>query len=406
MTQYFSALGLDNDDEYRVLAQHFRPIFARIREGALAREQQRELLHEPLQWLREVRFGAVRLPKEQGGYGASLPQLFALLTELAAADSNITQALRAHFGFVESILASDDAVRQQRWLERLAKGDWVGNAWSESGGAQQGTFSTTVLPHKDGFELNGEKYYTTGSLYADWINLGASDQNQQWVTVIVERQHPGVEVIDDWDGFGQRLTASGTTRFRQVPVAKDDISSHQAGTTSSEPAFYQLVHLATLAGIGQAAAEDVAVAVRQRQRSYSHGNAPRTAQDPQILQIVGKVHGAVWAAQALVQQTARELAYAQQVRRQPELADAANQQAELATAQAQTVVSALILEAVEQIFDALGASATSNTLGLDRYWRNARTLVSHNPRVYKQRIVGDFVVNGHSPSYQWRIGTV
>lgn len=388
------------DTEYVALAQRFRPLFARIRAGALAREQQRELLHEPLSWLREVRFGALRVPEEYGGYGVTLVQLFALLTELAAADSNLTQALRAHFGFVESILVSDDPAKQQRWFSRLAEGDWVGNAWSEPGSAKQGTFSTTVLPHGEAFVLNGEKYYTTGSLYADWINIGASDENQVWVGVTVDRHLPGVEVVDDWNGFGQRLTASGTTRFRQVPVAAEDISRHDASATTSDTAFYQLVHLATLAGIGQAAADDVAQAVQQRQRSYSHGNGPRAAQDPQILQIVGKVHSAVWAAQALVQQSAQELQYAQQVRN-----DEANQQAELAVAQAQTVVSALILDAVEQIFDALGASATSLESGLDRYWRNARTVVSHNPRVYKERIVGDFVVNGQAPSYQWRIGT-
>jgi alkylation response protein AidB-like acyl-CoA dehydrogenase len=406
MTQHFSALGLDRDAAYHALAQRFRPIFARIRAGALQREQQRELLHVPLHWLREVRFGALRVPVASGGYGATLPQLFALLTELAAADSNITQALRAHFGFVESLLASDDAVKQQRWFTRLAEGDWVGNAWSEPGSAKQSTFSTTVLPHGAGFVLNGEKFYTTGSLYADWINIGASDEHQVWVGVTVNRHHPGVEVVDDWNGFGQRLTASGTTRFHQVPVAAEDISRHDASATTSDPAFYQLVHLATLTGIGQAAAEDIAVAVRERERSYSHGNAARAAQDPQILQIVGKVHSGVWAAQALVQQSTQELDYARQVRGQPELADAANQQAELAVAQAQTVVSALILDAVGLIFDALGASATSVERGLDRYWRNARTLVSHNPRVYKERIVGDFVVNGQAPPYQWRIGTV
>ena len=42
--------------------------------------------------------------------------------------------------------------------------------------------------------------------------------------------------------------------------------------------------------------------------------------------------------------------------------------------------------------------------GLDRHWRNARTLASHNPRIYKHRIIGDFAVNGTPPPYQWRIG--
>ena len=39
----------------------------------------------------------------------------------------------------------------------------------------------------------------------------------------------------------------------------------------------------------------------------------------------------------------------------------------------------------------------SEERGLDRHWRNARTLASHNPRVYKARILGDWLINGKDP---------
>lgn len=68
------------------------------------------------------------------------------------------------------------------------------------------------------------------------------------------------------------------------------------------------------------------------------------------------------------------------------------------------MLSQLVLDATTQVFDALGASGSSRELSLDRYWRNARTLTSHNPRIYKDRIVGDFAVNGTVPPPQWRIG--
>jgi hypothetical protein len=53
----------------------------------------------------------------------------------------------------------------------------------------------------------------------------------------------------------------------------------------------------------------------------------------------------------------------------------------------------------------LGASSAARNLALDRYWRNARTITNHNPRVYRDRIVGDFAVNGTPPPGQYRIGT-
>ena len=48
----------------------------------------------------------------------------------------------------------------------------------------------------------------------------------------------------------------------------------------------------------------------------------------------------------------------------------------------------------ERLFDAGGASATSRERNLDRHWRNARTLASHNPAMYKARALGDLRING------------
>ena len=62
------------------------------------------------------------------------------------------------------------------------------------------------------------------------------------------------------------------------------------------------------------------------------------------------------------------------------------------------------LAATTGLFDALGASATASDKALDRLWRNARTLANHNPRVYKSRIVGNYLVNGLLPPAQWRVG--
>ena len=91
------------------LGARFRPIFQRIAREAVRREQQRELPFEAIQWLREAGFGAIRVPQAYGGDGATIAQLFRLLVELAEADSNIPQILRAHFAFVEGRLNSKEA---------------------------------------------------------------------------------------------------------------------------------------------------------------------------------------------------------------------------------------------------------------------------------------------------------
>ncbi|MCJ8052528.1 acyl-CoA dehydrogenase family protein [Shinella curvata] len=406
MTQIENAWGAGPGEGYETLAARFRPIFAEIAASATERDLNRGLPHEAIRHLKEAGFGAVRLPVEAGGSGASLPQFFNLLIELSAADSNITQALRGHFGFTEDILNTRDAGRRGLWLGRIGGGEITGNAWSEIGsGAALDRFSTNVAEKDGRLVLNGAKYYTTGSLFADWIDVGASNAVGEGISVAVRRHAEGVDVVDDWDGFGQILTASGTTTFRDVAVEPQDIVIDDERFKYSA-AFYQLVHLATLAGIGRAITADVAKAVAERRRTYTHAAAARSSEDPQVLQVVGRIRAAAYAAAAITLQAAASLqrAFDAHFIDDADAEEKANAIAELEAAQAQTVVSDLILEASTLLFDALGASATKKPAGLDRHWRNARTLASHNPRIYKHRIIGDFAVNGTPPPYQWRIG--
>jgi alkylation response protein AidB-like acyl-CoA dehydrogenase len=205
---------LSTGTDYDALAAAFRPIFTRIAQGAAEREQQRILPDKPIRWLKEAGFGTLRIPREKGGWGASLPQLSALLIELAQADSNLPQALRAHFAFVEDQLNQPDSAGRDRWFRRFLDGELVGSGWTEIGAVKLGEVNTRVTPAEGGWRLDGEKFYSTGALYADWIDVFArrSDTASD-VIALVSTQQTGVVREDDWDGFGQRLTGSGTTRF-------------------------------------------------------------------------------------------------------------------------------------------------------------------------------------------------
>ncbi len=405
MTQIDAAWGAGPTPGYEQLAARFRPLFASLREGAIERERQRRLPIDELAQLKTSGFTAVRVPQAYGGSGISLPELTNLLIELGEADSNLVQALRGHFGFTESILNSRDEARRELWLERLGRGETVGPATGEVGQALQAQQGSRLYLDGEQWRIDGTKFYTTGCLYSDWIDVTVSDYDGKRMFVTVRRTDPGVEVIDDWNGFGQTLTASGTTHLRGVAVDPRNILSNEERFQYS-PAFYQLFHLANLAGIGRALSGEVATAVGQRTRSFSHGNGPRVAHDPQVLQVVGSLRGAAYSAGAIVLKTAEAVqrAYVASLSGDTEALEQAVNIAELEIAQAQTIVTDLIVDASSRLFDALSASATLRPHGLDRFWRNARTLASHNPRIYKDRIVGDFAVNGTPPPPQWKIG--
>ena len=395
--------------EYADLAARFRPIFARIAAGASAREQDHQLPYEQIKELTAAGFGALRVPVADGGLGASLPQLFRLLTELAAADSNIPQALRGHFAFVEDRLVSSGTQRD-RWLARFVNGEIVGNSWTEVGTVTIGDVITRVRPKVGGrpgeLVVNGTKYYSTGSIFADWIDtfaqVGDTGKN---VIAVVNAHQPGVTHSDDWDGFGQRTTGSGTSTFVDAVVTEENVIDFDTRFTY-QTAFYQAVLLAVLAGTVKAAEQEIAAEVKARTRIFSHGNSQSFATDPQILQVVGEVSAQAFAAEAIVEkaawalQGAYEGAFLDDVVEEERL----NDLAELATAQAQVVLVALATRATSDIFDALAASGVSRSKNLDRHWRNARTAASHNPWVFKARIVGDYAVNGTPPTRIWSIG--
>jgi alkylation response protein AidB-like acyl-CoA dehydrogenase len=387
--------------DYEAVAAKYRPVFERIRAGALEREQDRVLPFEQITWLKDAGFGAARVPAEFGGDELTWPQFTRLLIELTAADSNITQALRGHIALVEDNLYHHGRQDRSTWFKRFAAGEIAGNAWTEPG---KGGTSTVLEESGSGPSITGRKFYTTGTIFADWVDVTAQRSNGEEVSVIVSTRTAGVVTLDDWDGFGQRLTGSGTTIFDHAPVDPENVYAFES-RFPYQTALYQHILLIVLAGIGQAAEADVAEQVRQRDRVFSHGGASLVRHDPQVLQVVGEISAKVYAAESTALRAAEAMEDVYQARLRGDAAvAAANIEAELATARAQVVLSSLVPEAAGALFNVLGASSTSAGKGLDRHWRNARTVATHNPFIYKARIVGDWAVNATPPPFIWGIG--
>ncbi|WP_439029505.1 acyl-CoA dehydrogenase family protein [Gordonia terrae] len=387
------------------LDEVFAPIFARIAEDAVRREDDRRLAHEEVPWLRDAGFGALRVPVELGGYGASIRQLFRLLIDLAAAESNLPQALRVHWSFVEDQLAALPDEGAQGWLRKVGEGTLVGNAITEPGVGAIDRYQTRLTPdaETDGaYRLDGTKYYSTGSLYADHI-LVAADRDGERVSVLVDATAEGVTQHDDWDGFGQRLTASGTTEFAGVRVPADRILGPGYGGEGRTYAtsYLQLVQLAVLAGIASRATDDVVGWVRDRTRTFTHSTADLPRHDPLVQQVIGRLSAAAYAARTLVLDIADEL---------DELASAGWEDEQLLdrvefdVARAQAAIIPSVLDATTQLFEVGGASITSERLRFDRHWRNARVISVHNPLIFKLQAVGDHVLNGTDLPYAWSAG--
>jgi alkylation response protein AidB-like acyl-CoA dehydrogenase len=380
------------------LRARFSPLFQQIAAAARAREAARRLPYEEVRSLKEAGFGALRLATADGGSGASLEQFFQLLVELGAADSNFPQIWRNHIAFVEDHRAGEAG---KRWRNEIADRKMFGGAWTERGGDSPGDTKTTVTPAHGGYRLNGTKHYSTGSIYADWVHvtakLGTAEEERH--LAIVRADAPGVRLLDDWTGVGQRLSGSGTAEFSDVWVPETHLYPFKARAPYQQ-VVYQLVHLATLAGIARAAHNDVVAALRSRNGSSRVGPQRVPREEPLYQEVVGRVGALASSAEASVLWAARRVEPAANARldgASPDEVTALARHAAVAVYEAQLTVTEAALTASTLLFDALGGSALDQSTLLDRHWRNARTISSHNPRVFKARMLGDFHLNGADP---------
>lgn len=380
----------------------FDPIYERIAEGAVEREIDRRLPYDEVGWLKAERFGALRVPVEYGGYGASVRQLFRQLIKLAAAESNLPQALRVHWSFVEDQLLAEPGDTRDGWLRKVAGGTLVGNAITEPGVGAVDRYRTAVTLGDNGLRLNGVKFYSTGSLFADHT-LVAADRDGERVGVLIDTDAQGVTQHDDWDGFGQRLTASGTTEFDDVEIPEERILGPGYGVAGATygTSYLQLVQLAVLAGIAERALQDAIEWIRKRDRTFTHGTADLPREDPLVQQVIGRLSAAAFSARASVLAVADQLDDVLAAGAQDETALNA---VELAAGQAQLSIIPTVLAATTDLFELGGASIVSEKLRLDRHWRNARTVAVHNPAIFKARAIGDHLINGGELPFGWSAG--
>lgn len=365
--------------------------------GAAQRERERQLPYEAVAQIAATGLFAARIPRSHGGAGASVKDVIGLLLRIASVDSNVAQALRPGFGFLEGILASraDGAdAERERWFARYLQGAVVGNAGWEVGGAS-GTINARIVRDGDHYRASGSKFYSTGALYADWVSAMALDENEQPVTFIIPRDRKGLELLDDFDAMGQRLTASGTTRLHDVVVEPDEICTRiiEDGKRTIVTPFLQLFLAAVEAGIARNALNDAVSFANQHARPIKHSTASRSVDDPYVQFSVGEVSARAFTAEAVVLRAAESIDRAWAAGLDTVLVD----QAAVEVAQAQYIAAESALKAAELIFDVGGASTTGRDHNLDRHWRNARTVANHNPRQWKAAVVGAWQLSGTPP---------
>jgi alkylation response protein AidB-like acyl-CoA dehydrogenase len=339
------------------------------------------------------------VPREHGGYGGTFAELMKVVIAISTGDPNIGHMYEVHSGGIRFVQEYTSPRLQARLLPRFTQELWITNAAAETGGTKSGyDVNTTITRDGDGWRLNGRKFYCTGSLVGD-ITFGPCrvDGSDEVRVFFTPTTAPGVTIDDDWTGFGQRTTASGTTQFRDVWIPEEmclsrpDTEGRPIVATTS--LIYQAVHTGVFVGIARNALDDAVEFVRTRARVWAESTASRAADDLYTQLRVGEMKTTVDAAELLSLRAA-------------ELCDEATAhpgdklirgEASVLTGQARAAAAEAAMFAGSTLFKVCGASSVLEKYGFDRHWRNARTLSLHNSLDFRTLRAGDFLLNDRMP---------
>ncbi|KRF14078.1 SfnB family sulfur acquisition oxidoreductase [Nocardioides sp. Soil797] len=372
-----------------------REIGTELAEGAARRDRDRELPVAELDRLSASGLLAITVPAEHGGADLPVEVVAEVFRALAQGDPSVAQIPHSHFVYVNALREQGTHEQQAFFFGEVLAGKRFGNAQSETGTKHVRDIRTTLTTYDGGYRLDGVKGYCTGAQFAHWIpvlaHLGVDGPlHVAWV----ERQAPGVTVTDNWDGLGQRTTASGTVELEGVAVDHDRITPYHLTFEGPQTfgAFAQLLHAALDTGIARAALEDAAAFVRSKSRPYPDAGVERAADDPLIVHAFGEMEVQVRGTEALLAEAARAVD-----RANADLNDTTTGAASLAVAAARAASTASSVDVASRLFEVSGTRSALASLNLDRHWRNARTHTLHDPAAWKVQHLGRHAVDGTLP---------
>ncbi len=368
---------------------------------AADRDRDRILPWDEIEAFTASGLGSITVPKEYGGPGLSYLTLAQVFEILCAADSSAGQIPQNHFGVLQLLAEAGSPAQKARFYADVLNGARIGNAGPEKGRRAVTHNLTALSEMPDGLRLNGERFYSTGAIFAHWIPTRANDPQGRPVQVWVPHDAPGVTVVDDWSSFGQRTTASGTVIFDNVRIDGDEQIFpvwQRAEIPGLAGPVSQLIQAAIDSGIAIGALDEALRFVREKSRPWTDANVARAQDDPYIIAEAGKLQIDLWAAQEVLHQAALTLdAIAAGA-----VTAVSSARASVAVAEAKVLTTEVALDAAENLFALAGSAATRAAPNLGRIWRNARVHTLHDPVRWKLHLLGDWHLNGALPArHQW-----
>ena len=159
-----------------------------------------------------------------------------MIATIGAKESNVAHALRIHYDLTESLLLAPRSEFNDKQIGRVLEGAIFGGASTERGTSRPGEIGTVLKRDGEHFRVSGKKYYSTGTAFSDFARINVQNEENEPVSIVIPVNREGVQVLDDWDGMGQRMTASGSLVLDNVQVFAHEVMKRGYTTLAEDTA--------------------------------------------------------------------------------------------------------------------------------------------------------------------------
>jgi SfnB family sulfur acquisition oxidoreductase len=365
-------------------------------EGRNQRDQQRLLPFAEIDLFSQKGLGGLRIPKQYGGAFVSNKTLAHVFRIINKADSSVGQIPQNQIALLNMIQIMGTEQQKQFIYQEILQGKRLANGGPERNTKDTKTLATTLSFENGRYFVDGEKFYSTGSSFAHWLAIKAIHPEGHVVLTIVNREATGVDVVDNWNGFGQRTTSSGTVRLQHVEV--NPLLIFDERLLSSQPnyrgAYSQLLQVAIDVGIAEAAFADTVSAIHKA-RPIVDAQVEKASFEHYTLQEVGKSSVLLDAAILLLDEAAE---YLDELDQLESVTDEQAAKASILVAEAKVYANDAALYISEKLLELGGSRSSLSQHNLDQHWRNARVHTLHDPIRWKLHALGDYYLNHKLPA--------
>lgn len=337
---------------------------------------------------------SLSIPKAYGGQGADWETIFKTIQLIAQVDSSLAHVYGFHHLLIATVQLFARPEQYESWFRQTAQQQlFWGNALNPLDRRTQ-----VQQLNDDTFIFQGEKSFCSGSIDSDMLLCSGYTQEDKLLIAVVPTQRDGIRFLGDWNNMGQRQTDSGTTHFEQVKILKHELLLNPGPLStpysSLRPLIAQLIFVHLFLGVAEGAFKVAHQAV-QHQKAWAKSSATQSVDDPYIQKHFAEFYVQLESVRLLTNKARTLLQNAWN--EGPDLSAQQRGEVSVAVATAKIAATRTGLMLTQDMFQVMGARATTAALNLDRFWRNVRTQTLHDPIDYKYQEVGEWVLTGKVP---------